>query len=325
MTDNNLCRFVSIIMPAFNEQSYIGEALLAVLNLDYPKDCYEIIVVDNGSSDDTVLIAKKFANQVHIVPNVRVGAVRNFGVRCAKGDIIAFLDSDCIPPVDWLGSTLNYMDQNSCDAVGGLGLVRDDPSWIESCWILNQMAVDKPSKILAGASIIMKKKVFWAVGGFNEEINAGEDTALANELISNGYVVHFAKSCAVVHLGYPRDIKTFITRQFWQASSYMRSKKKHGIDVIFYLVLSFLAAVMLTPIMFLFSYSAGFLGLFLLMTLPALLSLKRIVASRYFSHRLDSYLKIYFLDLCYLVGRAAGLGKSILAELKIITDKKNHY
>lgn len=318
-------KFVSIVMPAFNEQVYIGAALKAVSELNYPKDLIEIIVVDNGSTDSTVEIAKKYTDKVHVVPNVRVGAVRNYGVNMSRGEIIAFLDSDCVPPRDWILSTLDYMEKNGCDAVGGLGLVRDNPSWIESSWILNQIAADKPSHILAGASIIMKKSAFTSVGGFNEKINAGEDTALATELIANGFIVHFAKSCAVIHLGYPTDLKTFMARQYWQASSYLKSRKKHGIDLVFYIVLLFLVSFVSAPIAYSFSLMAGHALMALLFILPAILSAKRILTSGFHSNRFVSYLKIYVLDICYLIGRSAGLVKSILTELNIIVDKKSHY
>ncbi|QEY11293.1 glycosyltransferase family 2 protein [Cellvibrio sp. KY-YJ-3] len=325
MSINDDYQFVSIVMPAFNEEKYISEALEAVLELDYPKDRYEIIVVDNGSKDATVSIARKYTEHVYVVPNVRVGAVRNYGVRKSKGDIVAFLDSDCIPPKNWIKDTLVYMRDNGCDAVGGLGLVRDDPSWIESSWILNQVPLDKPSRILAGAAIIMKKCAFLEVGGFNEVINAGEDTLLASDLIENGKVVHFAKSCAVIHLGYPQDLKTFITRQYWQASSYLKSRKKNTLDIVFYIVALFLASALVTPLFFFIFPMLGLISLVLLLILPMILSLKRIISSRYRSLRFDSYLKIYFLDFCYLVGRSAGLLKSLLVELKVFSDKKQHY
>lgn len=318
-------RFVSIILPAFNEQTYIGEALSAVLQLDYPRDCFEVIVVDNGSIDDTVSIAKQYADQVHVVPNVRVGAVRNFGVAQAKGEIIAFLDADCLPPTDWLTASLAYMDQQNCDAVGGIGLVRKQPSWVESNWILNQTIVDKPSKILAGAAIVMKKDAFLAVGGFNEQINAGEDTALANELVARGYVVHLAKCCAVIHLGYPQDLGTFIQRQLWQASSYLKSRRRNRVDIIFWMVVAFSLCLLTAPLWFWCSPLIGFLSLIPVFLLPGVLSAKRILMSRFFSWQLYRYFQIYILDFCYLLGRSLGLMKSILTELKVISDKKSHY
>ena len=325
MSANDTIPFFSIIMPAFNEEKYISEALQAVCRLDYPRDRYEVIVVDNGSKDDTVLIAKKYADHVYVLPDVRVGAVRNYGVQKSKGEFIAFLDSDCIPPQGWIKDTLLYMTENGCDAVGGLGLVRENPTWVESSWILNQIPIDKSSNILGGAAIIMKKSAFMSVGGFNEKINAGEDTLLANNLISKGYVVHFSKSCAVVHLGYPRDIKTFIARQYWQASSYFKSRKKNSVDVIFFMVIIFLFNFLVMPFLFLFSLPIGYLSLCLFFLLPFILSIKRIVSSGCMLYRFDGYLKIYLLDFCYLVGRSGGLVKSLLTELKLISDKKAHY
>lgn len=324
MTDSKF-KLVSIVIPAFNEEKYIECVLQSVLSLDYPRDMYEVIVVDNGSTDNTVEIAEKYADKMYVYKGVKVGAVRNFGASKAKGEYIAFLDSDCIPPEAWLMDAFNYMEANSCDVVGGTCLLRRDPSWVETSWVINQDPKDQVNGSLMGGSILIRKTVFTAVGGFDESMSAGEDSALGYKLIAAGYIVHIAKCCAFVHLGYPRDLYDFTKRQFWHASSYLRSRKKNSIDYIFLLSLFFLLSILLTPIGYIYSFGCGMFFSLLLFFLPILLTLKRAIRSRFFTYRIDSYLKMYILDFCYLLGRAGGLAKSILVELNIIPDKKSHY
>jgi len=316
--------FVSIIMPAFNEEKYIEKSLSAVCELDYPRDCYEIIVVDNGSNDATVEIAKKYADRVLIIRDVRVGAVRNFGVKNSKGSVIAFLDSDCIPNKNWLQASLNYMEENKCDVVGGIYLLRDDPSWIESAWLVNPVPTDKLTSILVGGAIIAKKDAFITAGMFDEKVNAGEDYALARKLVSMGFTVHLAAVSAVVHLGYPLTVSGFIRRQFWHSSSYLKSRKKGKFDIIFLITIIFLIAI-ISAVPSLFVPNIMFFPLVLILLLPAILTIKRAVAAKYLTFRLDCYFKMYILDFFYLLGRSGGLVKSILTELNILHDKKTYY
>jgi glycosyltransferase involved in cell wall biosynthesis len=317
--------FVSIVMPAFNEEKYIEQSLNAVRMLDYPKDLLEIIVVDNGSTDDTVKIARKYADQVLVCPGIKVGAVRNMGVRHARGDIIAFIDSDCVPDAGWLKNSLEYMTANSCDAVGGIYLLRANPTWIERAWLINPQPRNGATNRLVGGSIIILKDVFWDCGMFEENLNAGEDYALARSLIKKGYTLHEAKSCALIHLGYPLTIPSFVARQFWHSSSYLKSRKKDSFDYLLFLVIIFLGSALLTIPLLLLTENAGFATLLVPILVPAILSVKRISAAGYKSYRIDNYLKIYALDFCYLVGRSAGLLRSIFTELKLISDKKMHY
>lgn len=317
--------FVSVVMPAFNEEKYIERALKSVRDLNYPKELIEIIVVDNGSTDRTVEIAKKYADEVLIHPDVKVGAVRNCGVKIAKGDVIAFIDSDCLPAENWLKDSLAYMRKNSCDAVGGIYLLRPDPTWVESAWLINPKPKDGLTNRLVGGSILIFKNVFIQCGMFDESLNAGEDYALARALKENGYVLHETKACALIHLGYPTNLYSFMMRQFWHASSYLKSRKKGSVDILLLMVIVFLGSILMMPLFFVISPILACISLALIVLLPATLSAKRIFASGYRSFRLDSYLKIYLLDFCYLLGRGGGLIKSLLTELKVISDKKAHY
>lgn len=317
--------FVSIVMPAFNEERYIELSLKAVRQMSYPKHKLEIIVVDNGSTDKTVEIAQRYADKVIVHPNVKVGGVRNEGVRHSEGEIIAFIDSDCLPAEGWLRDSLNYMNDNSCDAVGGIYLLRERPTWVESAWLINPMPRDGVTNRLVGGSILISKDVFISCGMFDENLNAGEDYALARTLKEKGFTLHEAKCCSLVHLGYPTNLLSFIARQYWHSSSYLKSKKRGEIDFLFLIVATYAVSILALPFSVLIMPFMLLPVTSIILLFPVILSVKRIVASGYKSYRLDSYLKIYLLDFCYLLGRSLGLMKSILTELKVISDKKSHY
>ena len=94
---------VSVVVPCFNSEAFIAECLEALCDQDYPRDRYEVILVDNGSSDRSLEIAKQFAG-VRCLTEAKRGsyAARNRGVAAARGEVVAFTDSDCAPARDWV-------------------------------------------------------------------------------------------------------------------------------------------------------------------------------------------------------------------------------
>ncbi len=102
----------SIIVPFLNEEKYIGECAASLTGQDFPKDKYEIIFIDNGSTDDSPNIVGKFDNIRLLRENKRnVYTARNRGINAARGDIIAFTDADCIVAGDWLSRIYDVMKE----------------------------------------------------------------------------------------------------------------------------------------------------------------------------------------------------------------------
>jgi len=109
--------FFSIVIPAHNEEKYIEETLTNIKNLNYPADSLETIVVENGSTDKTAEIAKKFESQnikVFISTEKGVSKARNFGISKVnlKSDWVIFLDADTILKSDFLNELNTYLQKN---------------------------------------------------------------------------------------------------------------------------------------------------------------------------------------------------------------------
>ncbi len=92
---------ISVVIPALNEEENIGDCLWSLKNQNYSKD-YEIIVMDNGSEDNTKEIAEKHCDKLFVEPDLSLPELRNEGIRRAKGEIIAQTDSDCLVDKNWL-------------------------------------------------------------------------------------------------------------------------------------------------------------------------------------------------------------------------------
>ncbi|MBO1348747.1 MAG: glycosyltransferase family 2 protein [Hormoscilla sp. GUM202] len=94
---------VSVIIPVYNDAEPLRTCLECLENQTYPKESYEVIVVDNASQSDTASVVNEFS-QAMITYEKKPGsyAARNKGISVAKGEIIAFTDADCIPAADWI-------------------------------------------------------------------------------------------------------------------------------------------------------------------------------------------------------------------------------
>jgi glycosyltransferase involved in cell wall biosynthesis len=121
---------LSVIIPALNEEKYIGNCISSLYHIERDDLDMEIILVDNGSTDRTFEIAEKLGAKTYIVKDVRIAGLRNYGVRQSTGDILAFVDADCVVGRDWLIQSIKTMDREEADAVGSHHIVPEDSGWI---------------------------------------------------------------------------------------------------------------------------------------------------------------------------------------------------
>jgi glycosyltransferase involved in cell wall biosynthesis len=118
----------SIVVPAYNEAAYVGRALTSLQQQDF-NGPYEIVVVDNNSTDDTAAVAASYGVQVEHEPQQGVCAARQRGVDASHGDIVVSVDADTIYPSNWL-STIDARFAESPDTVAVAGPCRyQNPSW----------------------------------------------------------------------------------------------------------------------------------------------------------------------------------------------------
>lgn len=302
---------VSVVIPVFNEERYIAECLSSVTKLTYPSEHFEIILVDNGSTDRTLEIASTYPVRILVKENVRVGAVRNYGVEHAQGEIIVFLDSDCVVEPTWLSEGVDKLSDGTASVLGGQYLMRENPSWLEKYWVLTNSKSQVYQTTLVGGCIFIQKSTFESMNGFDESLSSGEDSDLTNRLRKAGVTVTIDPSLSVVHLGYPSTISSFVKRQIWHSADYINKFPSSLSDKIFLLSCAFLFGV-LSSLLSVF-FNPTLLGLFLLfITLPpALLSIKRVKRSRVKLESLFNYVSVYCVDFLYLIGRSIGILKGI--------------
>lgn len=206
---------LSIIIPAYNEDVFIEKCCYAVRNeMQKANLSYEIIVVDNGSTDSTALLVSKFESvKVFSIERGSVSSARNFGYQNSSGKILAFIDADVVITTCWVEQIIKqFQVLSSCRAVTGCQYsVRDDPSWIERNWFSCLK-----SGHVNGGNLIVSRSAFEILGGFNEILKTGEDVEFCSRaMATDGIFYEKNDGFVAIHLGYPRDLPCFLKREVW--------------------------------------------------------------------------------------------------------------
>lgn len=214
--DKNI--FVSFIMPTYNAHNHIGRCLDAIRAIDYPRDRFEIVVVDNGSSDDTVEIARKFTDKIIIDTMTCVGRLRNLGAARAAGDLLVFIDSDCIIESDWLKRAIAHFKDDTIGAAGARTYrLASDAGWIEDAWgaYRDKDRGVKEARWVITAAMAVRKKNFLAIGGFDESLVSCEDVEFGYR-INKRYKVISDDSLAPLHLKTSSTLLAFFRKEAWR-------------------------------------------------------------------------------------------------------------
>jgi glycosyltransferase involved in cell wall biosynthesis len=182
---------VSVIIPVLDEGKSIEQCLRALKEQSY-KD-FEIIVVDGGSIDNTVELAKKYTKKV-IVARTGPGPARNIGAKNSKGKILAFTDADTIVPKNWVERIARDFSDSRLVAVGGV-LRPLKPRWLDMIMFkINSDLWYRFTSLfgfyqLGTPNCAYRRDVFLKAGGFNEEMSMVEDTELSLRIKNYGKVM----------------------------------------------------------------------------------------------------------------------------------------
>lgn len=220
----------SVIIPAKNEEKMIGNCLESIKKIDYPKNDYEVIIADNGSTDNTINKALKYNVQIADMSDKKtISAVRNGGANLAVGDILVFLDADCSVSRDWLKAAAEYIKIQNISCFGSPPIIPDCSTWVEKAWY----SVRKSKKGIykrnwqESTNMFIPKTIFDKVGGFDEELSTCEDVDLSYRLLKHGDIIADTGIVAVHHRD-PKNIVQFFLKERWRGKSNYLGVIKHG-------------------------------------------------------------------------------------------------
>lgn len=227
---------ISIIIPMYNEARHIGRTLLAAQKAAHAAnlEC-ELIVIDNGSDDDGPHIARAFGAQVLVLPGLLIGALRNRGALLASGEWIAFIDADVEMPEDWLQSLFELQAEGQAD-VFGLDLHTPAAApWYAAAWQRRTLRPSsQPSHTvdwLPSSNLLMRRRWFDKVGGFNEHLRTGEDKEFTLRLHERGARLLSVNSSVALHWGYEMNWREWMGKEMWRQGSHLQLLRSHGFSL----------------------------------------------------------------------------------------------
>jgi len=314
---------LSIIIPAHNEEVFITGLLRSIeahLQIDH-----EIIVVNNGSSDNTEKVAAIYnCKIINISDKVSPSKARNIGTKSATGNFFVFLDADVEITEEWgleVKKVISTTDPEAYILTGESYIISKEPSFIELYWF--DPLRKKEKTYINGGNIIITKRFFETLNGFDESRETGEDVDFCLRATQAGGELIFNSALKVHHEGFPQTIFQFIKREKW-----------HGTDDFLTLNKIFNSKVAIITCIFIFLHFASFLiisthslisPIFLNVFFVMLLSILVIcLISSAASFRLSNSRKyiltgtlIYYL---YFIGRSLSAITSLTHRLKKISS-----
>jgi len=196
---------VSVVICAYDAERTMRQCLESLTKLTYP-NC-EVIIVDDGSRDRTAEIAMDYP-QFRLIrqPNKGLSAARNVGLHAARGDIIAYTDSDCVVDPHWLTLMIRGMTEGRFDACGGPNYAPHEEGRIEGsvaaspgapCHVL---AGETVAEHIAGCNMVFSKSALLKVGGFDPQFtSAGDDVDICWRMLDAGLKIGYCPSAFVWH------------------------------------------------------------------------------------------------------------------------------
>ena len=238
---------ISVIICTYNRVQLLQKAILSLAEQTMSKSDYEIIVIDNASTDNTKNIVYHISSQVPNLryiyePNQGLSYARNRGIQEAKGEVIAFIDDDAVASQDWLNQLMNAFDcvKPAPSCVGGKVI----PIWEASqpSWLVDELLMDLaivnwgdsahflhyPDKCIIGANMAFKKRELIKAGGFSNKLGrkkycllSNEENLLLSEMQKQGKRIYYKpEACVYHHIPKSRlSKKFFIKRAYWQGVS----------------------------------------------------------------------------------------------------------
>ncbi len=199
-------RFVSIVIPVYNDSERLKRCLQVLEHQTYPKSQYEVIVVDNNSDDDIKSLVSHFPQALYEFEQKPGSyAARNKGIAVAKGAILGFTDSDCIPNSDWIDRGVSYLSDKCHYVAGRISIFFRNPErptvpeLYDSLNCLNQHYYIESVHYGATANLFVHKTLFDNVGLFNDSLKSGGDKEWGQRVFAANYQQVYAENAVVLH------------------------------------------------------------------------------------------------------------------------------
>lgn len=235
--------FVSVIIPVYNDSERLNLCLKTIEDQTYPKDLYEVIVVDNASEEDLKRLVGQFS-QAKYAYEKQPGSyiARNEGISVARGEILAFTDADCIPDPDWIEKGVEtLLNIPECGLVGGkIELFFKEPEKPTAVELFERIELNfaqeaklEKYQFAMTANLFTFRSVIEKIGDFDSSLKSGGDRQWGQRVFAAGYKQAYAEDARVAHPArhtFP-DLRKRLTRLVGGGFDRLMSTNPSSIDI----------------------------------------------------------------------------------------------
>jgi glycosyltransferase AglI len=215
---------ISVIIPVYNDPEGLRDTLNSLISQEFDKSLYEIIVADNGSTDNTTNVANNFVKEypglVKLIIEDKIQssyAARNKGIVNSKGDIITFIDADMKATPDFLKKVYDFMSDEKIEYAGfNVDMELKNKSAVSIYDKINGFKVEETiadKHFISTNCLVAKRDIFNKVGFFDTRLISGGDREFGRRIWNSGYKFYFIKDVTVIHPA-KTNIKSLYKRHF---------------------------------------------------------------------------------------------------------------
>lgn len=214
---------VTFVIPVRNDATRLRRCLESIRQQDGGSAC-EVVVVDNGSVDDSATVASAAGATVLSLPQAKVSAARNAGAQRATSDLLAFVDADHILDPAWLSAVPLVLGDNTVDGAGAPYSSPPDANWVQRAYAGFRPALTtaEPTDWLGSGNLVIRRTAFNAVRGFDVTLESCEDVDLCNRLIGSGHHLVADPRLRSIHLGDPKTLRALFFGELWRGRDNIR-------------------------------------------------------------------------------------------------------
>ncbi len=214
---------VSFVVPVRDDARRLERCVASIARNDYPRELVQIIIVDNGSRDDSAAVARA-AGALVLTAHGRVAELRNLGAQTAAGDVLAFVDADHEIDPHWIASAARALDAPAVAAAGAPYSVPADANWVQRRYDTLRSRSPRPVDVdwLGSGNLAIRRDVFQEIGGFDVALETCEDVDLCNRLKLAGHRLVADPALRSIHFGDPATLRALFFGELWRGRNNLR-------------------------------------------------------------------------------------------------------
>jgi glycosyltransferase involved in cell wall biosynthesis len=222
---------LSVIVPVRDDAARLGRCLVSLGPAGAGSET-EVIVADNGSTDDSPRVARDVGARVLSLPGLTVPALRNAAASEASGDLLAFVDADHELAPGWVAGALETMQDDTVGAAGAKYTAPPGGTWVQNMYGLLRGRTTGRGETdwLGSGNMVVSREAFEKIGGFDASLEACEDVDLCRRLRQAGYTIIGDERLRSIHHGDPGTLRALFRAERWRGRDNLRVSLRGSVN-----------------------------------------------------------------------------------------------